>query len=108
MKSSIKLFLFISLILSAWLIYDRWDAVLLTLESSKEQVSRKISSTINNEVTTTFVYKWKDSEGNWQYSNTQPENVPDAEVKKFRSDENIMPAVSPPGPASNKESKEIE
>jgi hypothetical protein len=75
-------------------VYDRWDSISQIFESTQKQISREISSIKNTEVTTTTVYKWKDKDGNWQYSNTRPENVPDAEVKQFRSDENILPPVS--------------
>ena len=94
MKSLLNKLIFLTLVVSAWVVYDRWDSISQTFESTKKQISREISSIKNTEVKTTTVYKWKDKDGNWQFSNTRPENVPDAEVKQFRSDENILPPVS--------------
>ena len=94
MKSLFNKLIFLILILSAWVVYDRWDSISQIFKSTQKQISREISSIKNTEVTTTTVYKWKDKDGNWQYSNARPENVPDAEVKQFRSDENILPPVS--------------
>jgi len=94
MKSLFNKLIWITLILSVWVVYDRWDSISQTFESTKKQISSEISSVNKTGVTTTTVYKWKDKDGNWQFSNTRPENVPDAEIKKFRSDENILPPVS--------------
>ena len=94
MKSLFNKLLFLTLILSAWVVYDRWDSISQTFESTQKKISREISSVTKPKVTTTTVYKWKDKDGNWQYSNSRPENVPDAEIKQFRSDENILPPVS--------------
>lgn len=40
---------------------------------------------------TTRVYKWRDDQGNWHVSGTPPPDGIKAEIKDYRSDENVLP-----------------
>jgi hypothetical protein len=42
--------------------------------------------------TVTRVYKWRDAQGNWQMTDRPPAGR-DYEVKEFRSDKNLVPAL---------------
>ena len=41
----------------------------------------------------TKVYKHKDAQGNWYYSNEPPEKGTEVEVKTYRSDANVLPPL---------------
>lgn len=47
------------------------------------------------------VYKRKDAQGNWYYSNEPPKEGEEAEVMTYRSDANVLP----PLPEDNKKKK---
>ena len=86
------------IILVGWIAYDQWDVILEKVQSVSNKASSQVNKTLKSgddkKPTTTTVYKWKDAQGNWQFSNTRPENVKDTEIKQFRSDTNITPAVT--------------
>jgi hypothetical protein len=47
------------------------------------------SDLYNNKVTETEVYRWKDGQGKWQYSNVEPNNN---QAKKVEQQVNIIPS----------------
>ena len=105
------------IILVGWIAYDKWDVILEKIQSvtnkASNQVNKSLKTGDDNKPTTTTVYKWKDKQGNWQFSNTKPENVANTEIKQFRSDTNITPKVTytekkTAKPEQNKKSKKTD
>lgn len=93
MKSLLIKLVLITFAIVGWVVYDRWDELSSNVLSTTKQLSKQLTPK-NTEVKTTTVYKWQDKNGDWQFSNTKPANVADAEIKQFRSDENILPSVT--------------
>lgn len=54
------------------------------------------------------VYKWRDKEGNWQFSNQAPTEDIATSVTVYRSDANVIQAVKPPEPEPETEVTEAE
>ena len=72
-----------------------------TATSSTKTKIDKISKTITEKESLSQeskVYKRKDAQGNWYYSNEPPKEGDEAEVMTFRSDTNVLP----PLPEDNK------
>lgn len=51
---------------------------------------------ISAPVEETMVYKWKDQNGKWQFSNTKPSEGVATEIKVYKSDDNVVPATKIP------------
>ena len=96
MKSLLNKLIFLVVILAGWVVYDRWDQITGSVQNATNTVSNAIKLDKADKPVTTTVYKWQDADGNWQFSNTKPASVPDAEAKQFRSDENVLPSVRAP------------
>lgn len=101
MKSIFNKLIFLTLVLSGWAAYDQWETVSLFLRSAGEQITKKVNADKHDKVTTTTVYKWKNKKGEWQFSNTKPQNVPNAQIQLFRSDENVVPSIQIPSSPDN-------
>ena len=50
---------------------------------------------LNGPAEETRIYKWRDNNGDWQYSNTPPPAGIDYQVQNYRSDANIVPSTRP-------------
>ena len=75
----------------------------LATDSTKSKID-KISDTIaekDSNARESKVYKRKDAQGNWYYSNVPPKEGEEAEVTTYRSDTNLLP----PLPEDNKKKK---
>jgi hypothetical protein len=75
----------------------------LATDSTKSKID-KISETISEKdipAKESKVYKRKDAQGNWYYSNEPPKEGEEAEVMIYRSDTNLLP----PLPEDNKKKK---
>jgi len=101
MKSVLYKLVFVTIILGGWVAYDKRDAISDFISASGNkiptQVSDLFSSSGNSDkVITTTVYKWKDENGEIQFSNTKPAHMPNAEIQQFRSDTNVVAAVKAP------------
>ena len=75
----------------------------LATDSTKSKID-KISDTIAEKdipAKESKVYKRKDAQGNWYYSNEPPKEGEEAEVTTYRSDTNLLP----PLPEDNKKKK---
>lgn len=67
-----------------------------TATSSTKTKIDKISATITDKDSLskeTKVYKRKDTQGNWYYSNKPPEKGEEAEEMTYRSDTNVLPPL---------------
>ena len=86
------------IILVGWVAYEKWDVILEKVQSVSNKASSQVNKTLKSgddkKPTTTTVYKWKDKQGNWKFSNTKPDNIANTEIKQFRSDTNITPKVT--------------
>jgi len=81
----VKVLLVIFLIIAATTVY-------LYLNPSIWQTWVK-GTPLEPEPAVTTLYKWQDSTGEWQISDTPPAGGIDYEIMKFRSDTNVMPLV---------------
>lgn len=93
MKSVFNKLVFLCVALAGWIIYDRWDNIVSRVQQTVDKVTTSVKSPQDDKPVTTTVYKWKDADGNWQFSNSKPESVNNAEIQQFRSDANVLPAV---------------
>ena len=58
----------------------------------RERLERMLDgSPVELPATTTEVYKWRDTGGNWHITDEPPEGNISFEVMSYRSDDNIMP-----------------
>ena len=57
-----------------------------------EQLLSKTPIKLKTKPTVTEVYKWRDAQGNWQITDRPPNDFK-YEVKEYRSDDNIVPAI---------------
>lgn len=108
----IKSLLFIALLAAGGLGYYMYhqglnpldaDDIKTVTDTTKTKID-KISDTIKEQDTLpkeSKVYKRKDSQGNWYYSNEPPKEGEEAEEMTFRSDTNVLP----PLPEDNKKKK---
>lgn len=79
------------------------DDIKTATSSTKNKID-KISATISEKDVASKeskVYKRKDAQGNWYYSNEPPKEGEEAEVMTYRSDTNVLP----PLPEDNKKKK---
>ena len=75
------------------------DDIKAATSSTKSKID-KISETVTDTIADkdlpakeSKVYKRKDADGNWYYSNEPPEKGKDAEVTTYRSDTNLLPPL---------------
>jgi len=54
--------------------------------------------TPDSKLHTTTVYKWRDADGNWQFSNEPPPPGIYSDITIYRSDTNVTPALKTPAP----------
>ena len=57
-----------------------------------DKVDLPVDLPIDLPAETTTVHKWKDKEGNWHFSNTEPPKGADSKSKIYKDDVNVMPA----------------
>lgn len=100
MKAILNKLILLMVILSVWIVYDQWEIFSHLFASTRDKISTQFTDTFSSNandnagnVTTTTVYRWKNKKGEWQFSNTKPEHVPDAEIQLFRSDTNVVPSI---------------
>ncbi len=99
MKAILNKLILFTVILSGWIVYDQWEIFSHFFASARNKISSQFTDTFSSNadkagnVTTTTVYRWKNKKGEWQFSNTKPEHVPDAEIQLFRSDTNVVPSL---------------
>ncbi len=100
MKTILNNLILLTVILSGWIVYDQWEIFSHFYASARNKISTQFTSTFSSNkadnVTITTVYRWQDKAGEWQFSNTKPEHIPDAEIQLFRSDANVVPALKAP------------
>lgn len=71
------------------------DDIKIAAGSTKSKMDR-ISEVVTEKGTPakeSKVYKRKDAEGNWYYSNEPPKEGEEAELQVFRSDTNVLPPL---------------
>ncbi|MDH5648654.1 MAG: DUF4124 domain-containing protein [Gammaproteobacteria bacterium] len=95
-------------ILVAWMAYHNhslFDSI--SLSSLSGAASDKLPKRLTKpSVTITTVYKWKDSNGTWQFSGTPPVGVTDFTVETIRSDQNVIASEPAVPPATQQATKE--
>lgn len=87
-----KMGLVLSLLVS-WVVYDRWDSWTAKTDAVVSSVSQKVKSSLPTEPqtnVTTQVYKWKDAQGRWQFSNEPPKTTAKVSTETYNSNQNVM------------------
>lgn len=101
---SLLVILLIVLIAGAWFLTpERVDENSPALLRGLAQL-RQLSEHEAQDTTTTTIYKWRDAQGEWHFSNTPPPAGAAVEVKTYRSDSNIIPAPRAPTPRPTEKS----
>lgn len=96
---------FVLVVLVGWVIYDNWDKIAhVSVPSIDHIVPKNLISSNKEQTTITKIYKWKDADGNWHFTNEAPEGVTNAEVQTIRSNNNVIPSTLPSS-ASHAEQK---
>ncbi len=66
---------------------------------------RSMTEGLGDEKSTTTVYKWQDTDGEWHFSNTPPPQGIASQVQTYRADTNVIqaprPQQKPAAPAEN-------
>lgn len=80
-------------LLVSWVVYDRWDTWAANTEIAVSNVTHKVKSSLPTEPPTnitTQVYKWKDAQGRWQFSNEPPKTTAKVTTETYNSNQNVM------------------
>ncbi len=90
-----------------WLDYQAFipniQAYLQAAKGAKETVAREVSDLTDSPAPkTTTVYKWRDANGVWQYSDTPPENTA-SDIVVVNNNTNIIQATPLPDNAESEE-----